>query len=184
MISGDTHASEAVVNACHGCDVLVHEVYSDAGFRTLTPEWKRYHSNFHTSANDLAALATRAPRPAGAVSHADVGGVPRDTLVAEVKRGFADGSCWHRISMSTDRVSRIVSATALAFLLAATSAHGQAPAARGCTSPRPEWIFCDDFETNRLGSYFESTAPAAGSPAAPGWGVTVHTACGYSTAPA
>jgi ribonuclease BN (tRNA processing enzyme) len=90
VVSGDTRASEAVVSACRGCDVLVHEVYSDAGFRSLPPEWQRYHASFHTSASDLGALATRA-RPGLLVLYHTLtwGGVPRDTLLAEVKRGFA-----------------------------------------------------------------------------------------------
>ena len=90
VISGDTRASEAVATACRGCDVLVHEVYSDAGFRTLPPEWKRYHASFHTSASDLASLATRA-RPGLLVLYHTLtwAGVPRDTLLAEVKRGYA-----------------------------------------------------------------------------------------------
>jgi hypothetical protein len=29
------------------------------------------------------------------------------------------------------------------------------PVAHECDAARPEWIFCDDFETNRLGRYFE-----------------------------
>ena len=30
-----------------------------------------------------------------------------------------------------------------------------APRAAGCSAPRPEWIWCDDFEVDRAGSYFE-----------------------------
>ena len=90
VISGDTRASEAVVEACHGCDVLVHEAYSDAGLATRPAPWQRYHSHFHTSAGELAALATRA-RPGLLVLYHTLswGGVPRDTLLAEVRRGFA-----------------------------------------------------------------------------------------------
>lgn len=60
VISGDTRASEAVVEACNGCDVLVHEVYGDSAYATLAPAWARYHGHFHTSASALAELATRA----------------------------------------------------------------------------------------------------------------------------
>lgn len=90
VISGDTRSSEAVVAACHGCDVLIHESYSDAGFATLRAEWQRYHAFFHTSATELAAVATRA-RPGMLVLYHTLtwGGVPRDTLVAEVRRGFS-----------------------------------------------------------------------------------------------
>lgn len=60
VISGDTAPSDAIVDACDGCDVLVHEVYSAERFRTRPPEWQRYHAAFHTSTLELAALAGRA----------------------------------------------------------------------------------------------------------------------------
>jgi ribonuclease BN (tRNA processing enzyme) len=60
VISGDTRASDAVVAACNGCDVLAHEVYSAERFMTRPPEWQRYHKNAHTSTTELAALALRA----------------------------------------------------------------------------------------------------------------------------
>jgi ribonuclease BN (tRNA processing enzyme) len=60
VISGDTRASDAMVAACNGCDVLAHEVYSAERFMTRPPEWQRYHKNAHTSTTELAALALRA----------------------------------------------------------------------------------------------------------------------------
>lgn len=60
VVSGDTRASDAVVTACNGCDLLVHEVYSAERFKTRPPEWQRYHARAHTSTDELAALATRA----------------------------------------------------------------------------------------------------------------------------
>jgi ribonuclease BN (tRNA processing enzyme) len=60
VISGDTHPVEAIVRACNGCDVLVHEVYSAERFKTRTPDWHAYHSAYHTSTYELGDLATRA----------------------------------------------------------------------------------------------------------------------------
>jgi ribonuclease BN (tRNA processing enzyme) len=60
VISGDTRPSDAIVEACNGCDVLVHEVYSMKGFATRPPDWQRYHADAHTSAPELGALAVRA----------------------------------------------------------------------------------------------------------------------------
>lgn len=60
VVSGDTAPSEAVIEACDGCDVLVHEVYSAERFRTRPAEWRRYHEAFHTSTRQLASLARRA----------------------------------------------------------------------------------------------------------------------------
>ncbi|MEO8741848.1 MAG: MBL fold metallo-hydrolase, partial [Lysobacteraceae bacterium] len=33
VVSGDTTPMAEIVAQCHGCDVLVHEVYSVAGFK-------------------------------------------------------------------------------------------------------------------------------------------------------
>jgi len=60
VISGDTRASDAVVRACNGCDILLHEVYSAERFKAREPEWQRYHANAHTSTVELASLAARA----------------------------------------------------------------------------------------------------------------------------
>ncbi len=60
VVSGDTGPSEAVVRACNGCDVLVHEVYSLDRLQTRSPEWQKYHRAFHTSTEELGELATRA----------------------------------------------------------------------------------------------------------------------------
>lgn len=63
VISGDTRASDAVVEACNGCDLLAHEVYSAERWLTRPAAWQRYHARAHTSTTELAALAARA-RPA------------------------------------------------------------------------------------------------------------------------
>jgi ribonuclease BN (tRNA processing enzyme) len=60
VVSGDTRASDAVVRACNGCDLLVHEVYSAERFKTRPEVWQRYHARAHTSTDELALLATRA----------------------------------------------------------------------------------------------------------------------------
>ncbi|MEP6491238.1 MAG: MBL fold metallo-hydrolase [bacterium] len=60
VISGDTSPIDAVVNACNGCDVLIHEVYDAERFKTLSDAWRAYHAASHTSTLDLADIATRA----------------------------------------------------------------------------------------------------------------------------
>jgi ribonuclease BN (tRNA processing enzyme) len=57
VLSGDTTATDAIVRACDGCDVLVHEAYAVAGFADLPPDWQAYHGSFHTSTADLARIA-------------------------------------------------------------------------------------------------------------------------------
>jgi ribonuclease BN (tRNA processing enzyme) len=61
VISGDTAPSEAILEACHGCDVLVHEVYSADRFDLVFGARRgQYHSTFHTSTRQLAELASKA----------------------------------------------------------------------------------------------------------------------------
>jgi ribonuclease BN (tRNA processing enzyme) len=91
VISGDTRPTDAIVAACGGCDVLVHEVYSDAGFAGRPPEWQRYHAHAHTSAGALADLASRARPRLLVLYHQLLWGTAPDELVAEVRRGY-DGA--------------------------------------------------------------------------------------------
>jgi ribonuclease BN (tRNA processing enzyme) len=60
VISGDTKLSKAIVENCHGCDVLIHEVYTQASFNLVSPEWKQYRLAYHTSSKELGEIATRA----------------------------------------------------------------------------------------------------------------------------
>ena len=60
VISGDTRPDAAIVDNCHGCDVLIHEVYTQASFDKVSSEWKQYRLESHTSTKELAELATRA----------------------------------------------------------------------------------------------------------------------------
>jgi ribonuclease BN (tRNA processing enzyme) len=59
VISGDTNPTQATIDACNGCDVLVHEV--------LTLEWlakrrdfQQYAARHHTTTEQLVELATKA----------------------------------------------------------------------------------------------------------------------------
>jgi ribonuclease Z len=88
LVSGDSGPSEALVAACNGCDILVHEVYSTAGFATRPPEWQRYHRTYHTSSVELAAMASRARPGLLVLSHQLFWGTTDDALVAEVKQAY------------------------------------------------------------------------------------------------
>jgi ribonuclease Z len=85
VISGDTTASNAVVENCRGCDVLIHEVISTAGLAKRTPEWQRYHSAYHTPAKDLGELAIKAHPGLLILYHQLFSGVSEDDLLAEVR---------------------------------------------------------------------------------------------------
>ncbi|HSG49526.1 MAG TPA: MBL fold metallo-hydrolase, partial [Longimicrobiales bacterium] len=60
VVSGDAAPSEALVDACDGCDILIHEVYARSGWERREPVWQRYHAAFHTSGYELGELAARA----------------------------------------------------------------------------------------------------------------------------
>jgi len=91
VVSGDTVPSEAVVEACNGCDILVHEVYSAEAFRKRSPEWQAYHAASHTSTIELADIARRA-RPALLVLyHQLYWGATDDDLVREIREAGYDG---------------------------------------------------------------------------------------------
>jgi ribonuclease BN (tRNA processing enzyme) len=90
VISGDTHSSDAVVRACNGCDVLVHEVYSAERFKTRPADWQRYHAAAHTSTTELAALATRARPKLLVLYHQLYWGTDDDGLLRELRAaGYA-----------------------------------------------------------------------------------------------
>ncbi|WP_420635415.1 MBL fold metallo-hydrolase [Candidatus Palauibacter sp.] len=91
VISGDTAPTEAIVEMCAGCDVLVHEVYSATTFRDRPPEWQMYHAQAHTSTVELAELATRA-RPGILVLHHQLGwGATPEGMVAEIRAAGYEG---------------------------------------------------------------------------------------------
>lgn len=89
VFSGDTGPAESIVEACNGCDVLVHEVYARAGFDKLPADDKNYHSKFHTSSIELSSIATRAKAKTLVLHHQLFFGATEQTLIEEVKRGFS-----------------------------------------------------------------------------------------------
>jgi ribonuclease BN (tRNA processing enzyme) len=88
VVSGDTGPTEAVATHCDGCDILVHEVYSQAGFDARAPEWQAYHARAHTAAPDLGRIATRARPGLLVLTHQLLWGSTPEALVAEVRSTF------------------------------------------------------------------------------------------------
>jgi len=91
VISGDTRPSEALADACNGCDVLVHEVYSTTGYQTRTEPWQRHHAGAHTSTAELAALARRARPKLLVLYHQLYWGATDDELIRELRAAGYDG---------------------------------------------------------------------------------------------
>ena len=89
VFSGDTTYSDAVAQAAKGCDILVHEVYSAKGLERRTPEWRRYHSAFHTSGVDVGRIAAKAGPKRLVLYHQLPMGESAEEVIAEVRRSFA-----------------------------------------------------------------------------------------------
>ncbi|MBI4862943.1 MAG: MBL fold metallo-hydrolase [Candidatus Riflebacteria bacterium] len=60
VISGDTAASDAIVEQARGADVLIHEVYSMEKYARVPPQTRQYLRAFHTSTEELAVIANKA----------------------------------------------------------------------------------------------------------------------------
>jgi ribonuclease BN (tRNA processing enzyme) len=91
VISGDTILSEAIGEACRGCDVLVHEVYSADRFDLVYGKrGGQYHTAFHTSTRELAELAAKS-KPKLLVLYHQLYFGPHETvdLEKEIRRSYS-----------------------------------------------------------------------------------------------
>jgi ribonuclease BN (tRNA processing enzyme) len=91
VISGDTRPTQTIVDACNGCDVLVHEVYSEDRFNLVFGQSRgQYHRSFHTSTRELAELAAKAKPKLLVLYHELYFGDPREVdLVKEIRRIYS-----------------------------------------------------------------------------------------------
>ena len=88
VISGDARQNPAIARECNGCDVLIHEVYSDAGFATVPVKRQTYHAQAHTSASQLGTIATNARPGLLVLYHQLFFGATDEQLVSEVQSRF------------------------------------------------------------------------------------------------
>lgn len=88
VVSGDTRPSPAIAAACNGCDVLIHEVYSDSGFANIPAARQRYHAQAHTSATQLGTIAANAHAKLLILTHILFFGASEERVLAEVRSTF------------------------------------------------------------------------------------------------
>jgi ribonuclease BN (tRNA processing enzyme) len=86
VISGDTRPVTSVVDACHGCDVLIHEVYSSV---PENAEVAAYFQAFHTSAVELGIIAAKAKPKVLIITHyVPLPGTNPARMIEEIHRNF------------------------------------------------------------------------------------------------
>jgi ribonuclease Z len=59
VISGDTNPTQATIDACNGCDVLIHEVLTRE-WLAKRPDFQAYAAQHHTNTTQLTELANKA----------------------------------------------------------------------------------------------------------------------------
>jgi len=60
VISGDTNPTQATIDACRGCDVLIHEVNTLESLSRRDATFQAFAAKYHTSTEQLAELAAKA----------------------------------------------------------------------------------------------------------------------------
>jgi len=96
VISGDTSPTQATIDACHGCDVLIHEA-NTLEWLAKRPDFQPYAAKYHTTTTQLAEIASKAKPHLLIIYHASIVLRPGlrpvasspDQLLKEVLSGYA-----------------------------------------------------------------------------------------------
>jgi ribonuclease BN (tRNA processing enzyme) len=71
VISGDTNPTQATIDACRGCDILIHEVLTH-DWLSRRPDFVEYAARWHTTTTQLAELAKQAKPRLLVLYHASI----------------------------------------------------------------------------------------------------------------
>jgi len=88
VFSGDTGPSKTLEKFAAGADILVHEVYSNAGFLKKTKDWQIYHQGHHTSTFEVGEIASRAKPKLLLLSHILFWGSKADEILKETRSTY------------------------------------------------------------------------------------------------
>ena len=88
VFSGDTGPSKTLEKFAAGADILVHEVYSNAGFLKKTKDWQIYHQGHHTSTFEVGEIASRAKPKLLLLSHILFWGSTTDEILKETQSTY------------------------------------------------------------------------------------------------
>ena len=73
-----------IIEYARGADILVHEVYSSAGYEKKSASWKFYHAAHHTSTQELAGIARQAEPGLVVLYHILFWGATEEELLDEI----------------------------------------------------------------------------------------------------
>ena len=88
VFSGDTGPSKTLEKFAAGADILVHEVYSNAGFLKKTKDWQIYHQGHHTSTFEVGEIASRTKPKLLLLSHILFWGSTADEILKETQSTY------------------------------------------------------------------------------------------------
>lgn len=96
VISGDTNPAQETIDACGGCDILIHEVLTEE-WLAKRPDFTAYASRFHTTTSQLADLARQAKPGLLILHHASISWRPAvdsarsrpETLLREIRAKYS-----------------------------------------------------------------------------------------------
>jgi ribonuclease BN (tRNA processing enzyme) len=92
VVTGDTSPSEAVVENCRKCDVLIHEVYAEEYRPADVANWLAYRPKYHTTTGQLAEIANKAQPGLLILYHRGIGPKGREIsdeqYLAEIRRTY------------------------------------------------------------------------------------------------
>ncbi len=84
VISGDTRPCENLVKYAKGADILIHEVYSYAGWEKKDEFWKKYHASNHTSTYELGEIAAKTKPGKLVLTHLLFWGATEQEMINEI----------------------------------------------------------------------------------------------------
>jgi ribonuclease Z len=77
VITGDTAPTQATIDACNGCDILIHEVNTLTALAARPATFQAFAGMYHTSTAQLAELAAQAKPKLLVLYHASISLRPR-----------------------------------------------------------------------------------------------------------
>jgi len=89
VVSGDTTPKSNLEEYTQDVDILVHQAYSAAGLENSPPAWQEYMRSNHTSAIELAELASQVNPELLVLYHVLFMGSNEDELISEIRQQFS-----------------------------------------------------------------------------------------------